>query len=325
VPIRDPGQLRLDLSSPFRASAGGGFRDDGEARQYIQRFYPGLFQQQQQVQPDPLNEWMPRRGFETPDSQQWARPNPYAPPRGPPPVQDVKASCEREYCYKSCRLALLGGGRCTPAGCLCYHSYFDADGRPLVYRFPEDYTWHALKDVEKRRIVNAMRQGRPKRPVPTLPPPPPKGMKEAELVGENLYRPTSRPTARPPYIVESEKPPYFTTARPPYAVEDDDSNWINVKTTARPPLFSGGEEEEEERRDGGGGGGWWGETQEAEEPASFGRSSDNPPTSPPEEEDNGGDWWPGEVQEEGGSGFDDEEEGDDFMDSEDEDGSWDFR
>ena len=34
---------------------------------------------------------------------------------------------------------LLGGGRCTAGGCMCYHAYFDQEGSPisryiLVYR-----------------------------------------------------------------------------------------------------------------------------------------------------------------------------------------------
>ncbi len=120
-----------------------------------------------------------------------------APPGGGPyqeppmPLQEVIASCERDYCYRSCRLALAGGGRCTKAGCMCYHSYFDHEGNPLAYRYPgeevsgdswrstsfffhprlaEDYIWHSLKESQRRNIMDAMREGRPRRPPPTKPP-----------------------------------------------------------------------------------------------------------------------------------------------------------
>ena len=26
---------------------------------------------------------------------------------------------------------LLGGGRCTAGGCMCYHAYFDHEGSPI--------------------------------------------------------------------------------------------------------------------------------------------------------------------------------------------------
>lgn len=82
-------------------------------------------------------------------------------------IQEVIASCDREYCYRSCRLSLLGGGRCTRAGCMCYHSYFDHDGQPLVHRYPEDYVWHSLDSEHRAEILQAMRMGAPRKPEPT--------------------------------------------------------------------------------------------------------------------------------------------------------------
>jgi hypothetical protein len=36
---------------------------------------------------------------------------------------------------------LMGGGRCTKAGCVCYMAFFDYDGSPTSYYYPEDNIW----------------------------------------------------------------------------------------------------------------------------------------------------------------------------------------
>ena len=46
-------------------------------------------------------------------------------------IHEVTATCNRRRCYKGCRLMLLGGGRCTAGGCMCYHAYFDHEGTPI--------------------------------------------------------------------------------------------------------------------------------------------------------------------------------------------------
>ena len=84
--------------------------------------------------------------------------------QGPQRPIEVEASCERKNCYKSCRLMLLGGGRCTSAGCMCYHAFFDAEGKPTSQYYPEDSIWYELSTAEKREMADAMREGVPHRP-----------------------------------------------------------------------------------------------------------------------------------------------------------------
>ena len=169
----------------------------------------------------------------------------------PQPIQEVIARCDKDYCYRSCRLALLGGGRCTKAGCMCYHSYFDHDGKPLAYRFPEDYIWHSLKDNQQRAILGAMREGIPRRPPPTqppkLPPLPTTGFKKRGpsvdprnpdrpspmFDGEDSYDPFAQP--------EAEEDPFGIDVGPVEAEEEKRR----------------GPQAEEEEDDNAGGGGWW--------------------------------------------------------------------
>ncbi len=78
----------------------------------------------------------------------------------------MTAQCDKQYCYKSCRLQLLGGGRCTKAGCMCYHVALDFEGRPVGRQYPEDDLWYSLSNFERREILDVMRSGRPRRPSP---------------------------------------------------------------------------------------------------------------------------------------------------------------
>ena len=38
----------------------------------------------------------------------------------------------------------MGGGRCTKAGCICYMAFFDYDGSPTSYYYPEDNMWYSF-------------------------------------------------------------------------------------------------------------------------------------------------------------------------------------
>lgn len=65
----------------------------------------------------------------------------YRPALGQQEIQEVVATCDRKYCYKSCRLMLVGSGRCTKAGCMCYHAFFNYDGSPANTVYQEDNIW----------------------------------------------------------------------------------------------------------------------------------------------------------------------------------------
>ena len=37
----------------------------------------------------------------------------------------IKTTCDKFCCYRKCRIeSMVGGGRCTLAGCVCYESFF---------------------------------------------------------------------------------------------------------------------------------------------------------------------------------------------------------
>ena len=53
-------------------------------------------------------------------------------------VQEIVTQCEPKSCYVGCRMSLVGGGRCTRGGCLCYAAFFNADGSPTAQIYPQD-------------------------------------------------------------------------------------------------------------------------------------------------------------------------------------------
>ena len=71
-------------------------------------------------------------------------------------VPEVNVRCEPKNCYKICRLKLMGGGRCTKAGCLCYAGFFDYDGSPINTVYPEDNLWWSLTSAEQNEIRREM-------------------------------------------------------------------------------------------------------------------------------------------------------------------------
>jgi len=64
-----------------------------------------------------------------------------------------KQQCEPTRCYVGCRKGLLGGGRCTRAGCLCYAAYFNDDGSPISFQYPQDRIWYSLPYHVKQDIM----------------------------------------------------------------------------------------------------------------------------------------------------------------------------
>eukprot|EP00095_Tigriopus_kingsejongensis_P003299 snap_masked-scaffold355_size198070-processed-gene-0.14 protein:Tk03299 transcript:snap_masked-scaffold355_size198070-processed-gene-0.14-mRNA-1 annotation:"MULTISPECIES: hypothetical protein" len=76
------------------------------------------------------------------------------------PITQILATCERRDCYISCRLNLLGGGRCTSGGCMCYFNYLNYDGAPMQARYPDDNIWYELDSDDKAMILDAMREGK---------------------------------------------------------------------------------------------------------------------------------------------------------------------
>ena len=78
-------------------------------------------------------------------------------------VGEMSQSCDRYCCYRKCRLDMVGGGRCTPAGCLCYESFFVEDqqnsqffGAPASIVYPEDKLWYLLSSNETEQIQKAI-------------------------------------------------------------------------------------------------------------------------------------------------------------------------
>ena len=67
-------------------------------------------------------------------------------------IPNVVATCRPERCYYTCRLKLLGGGRCTRGGCMCYVGFYNADGSPTISYYPEDGFWYTLSKTQKKTI-----------------------------------------------------------------------------------------------------------------------------------------------------------------------------
>ncbi|XP_059091142.1 uncharacterized protein LOC131886761 isoform X2 [Tigriopus californicus] len=176
----------------------------------------------------------------------------------PRPTINVVASCERRYCYMSCRLRLLGGGRCTPGGCMCYFNHLDYNGAPGKRLYPDDNIWYELSTEEQSMILDVLREGRPRNPPPTGLPSAGGGPKtDRPPFGQDFYPQTinswygnNQNNAGP------TKPPYRTTtgasigggwdwgpeetlpppsARPPF---DSDNNWFlpEKPVTNRPTM-----------------------------------------------------------------------------------------
>ena len=73
-------------------------------------------------------------------------------------------SCDRFCCYRKCRMSMIGGGRCTSSGCICYESFFIENqennmtfGAPVSIEQPEDKIWYFLNYTQTEQIQEAMR------------------------------------------------------------------------------------------------------------------------------------------------------------------------
>jgi len=137
---------------------------ESDAQGLLRQYYPNLFSRLD----------LPAPAQQTGDLHSYPIPRgpmdrPWRPPQTQPSyyydgrIHEVKATCSRKSCYKSCRLMLLGGGRCTDAGCMCYHAYFDHEGTPISRVHPEDNIWWSLSSYERREILDSMRTGVPRR------------------------------------------------------------------------------------------------------------------------------------------------------------------
>ena len=80
------------------------------------------------------------------------------------PIRKMDITCDAYCCYRKCRLDMVGGGRCTAAGCLCYESFFienprdnETFGAPAAIVYPQDRIWYHLNYTETDQIKNAMR------------------------------------------------------------------------------------------------------------------------------------------------------------------------
>ena len=118
----------------------------------------------------------------------------------PRTFEEILPSCERRQCYVNCRLKLLGGGRCSKGGCVCYAAFFDHTGAPTSRFYPEDNIWYELYEPEKDDIRRAMQSRVPiddRKPTP---------------------RPDyNKPTKRPDYNKPTKRPDYNKpTKRPDY-------------------------------------------------------------------------------------------------------------
>lgn len=80
-------------------------------------------------------------------------------------------------------------------------AFFDYDGSPTSFFYPEDNIWFELKESEREEIRLAMKEHRIHL-VPTTARPP-------------YNPPQPRPTGRPPYVPHT-RPPFRPTVRPPY-------------------------------------------------------------------------------------------------------------
>ena len=126
---------------------------------------PGQYRQPQPGQGQYRQPPQPRQGGQYGQSQ-YRQPDIYKPyidyPYGNDPnrvfdrsssyIPNVVATCRPERCYYSCRLKLLGGGRCTVGGCMCYVGFFNADGSPTISYYPEDGFWYTLSQKQKKTI-----------------------------------------------------------------------------------------------------------------------------------------------------------------------------
>ena len=74
----------------------------------------------------------------------------------PSTIPQVRPNCQARRCYYFCRLKLLGGGRCTGGGCMCYAGFFAYDGSPLTRQYPEDDLWFDLTSDEQTQIRTEM-------------------------------------------------------------------------------------------------------------------------------------------------------------------------
>ena len=155
-------------------------------------------------------------------------------------IQEVVANCDKLYCYKACRLLLIGGGRCTKAGCLCYHAIFDVHGAPLNRYYTEDNIWYELEESEQKEIIDTMRSRKPKR-LPTTGSP---------HYGEGGGRPSFTDTWYG-QETENQRPVQSTTKGDSdgnwWDQDTDrptDGNWWESERTNRPTLATRGPETE---------------------------------------------------------------------------------
>ena len=164
------------------------------------------------------------------------------------PIQEVTANCDRRFCYFNCRLMLLGGGRCTKGGCMCYVTALDYMGVPQGNRYAEDNIWYELTELERRLILDTMRTGVPRNPPPQRPPAGGNGGGNGIGGGSN-NSPWGGVTSKPNYGSEER-----TTA----------ADWLGGNDfqpeTTRPPYVTS-------RPDIGGGGWWGGEAETTKKPA----------------------------------------------------------
>jgi len=163
IPIRDMDSMKPAAASNVAAAGyagGAGQMSESAAQEFLRRYYPNLFNRRWQAAPgpqmgDPYSSPIPRGPIERP----WQPGPTYYDGR----IHEVTATCNRRRCYKGCRLMLLGGGRCTAGGCMCYHAYFDQEGSPISRVHPEDNLWFALSSYERSEVLDAMRSGVPRR------------------------------------------------------------------------------------------------------------------------------------------------------------------
>ena len=72
--------------------------------------------------------------------------------------------CDRFCCYRQCRIDMIGGGRCTASGCVCYESFFIENqdnnmtfGSPVSIVHSDDKIWYMLNYTQTEQIQAAMR------------------------------------------------------------------------------------------------------------------------------------------------------------------------
>ena len=126
-------------------------------------------------------------------------------------VQEVVSRCEPTKCYVGCRKSLLGGGRCTRGGCLCYAAFFNHDGAPTSVIYSEDQIWYSLPEAEQLEIKRIWQSNTPQ----TTENP---NHEEYEPSTRPHYNPTPRPNHGHDHDFEddSEELPYVPETRPDY-------------------------------------------------------------------------------------------------------------